>query len=100
MEDRKATVSDVDALIALLDGRTRAGDSRIRVEVVDVAEEEDRRLHASITMAAATSEAHGPAGRRLTYWNSVIVCAVGRGKIFLNFWKDNGILAIVLKKFS
>lgn len=44
MEDRKATVSDVDALIALLDGRTRAGDSRIRVEVVDVAEEEGQTV--------------------------------------------------------
>lgn len=34
MEDRK-TASDVEALVALLDGRTQAGDSRIKVDVVE-----------------------------------------------------------------
>lgn len=35
MEDRKTAASDVEALIALLDGRTQAGDSRIKVDVVE-----------------------------------------------------------------
>jgi hypothetical protein len=35
MENRKIQENDVDALIALLDGRTQAGDSRIKLDVVE-----------------------------------------------------------------
>lgn len=37
MDEKKTAAShrDIDALIALLDGRTRAGDSRIKVDVIE-----------------------------------------------------------------
>ena len=35
MENRKIQENDVDALIALLDGRTQAGDSRIKLDIVE-----------------------------------------------------------------
>ena len=35
MENRKIQENDVDALIVLLDGRTQAGDSRIKLDVVE-----------------------------------------------------------------
>lgn len=35
MEDKGTETADVDALIALLDGRTQAGDSRIKLDVVE-----------------------------------------------------------------
>lgn len=37
MDQKKTTISDrnVDALVALLDGCTQAGDSRIKVDVVE-----------------------------------------------------------------
>ena len=34
MENRKIQENDVDALIVLLDGRTQAGDSRIKLDIV------------------------------------------------------------------
>lgn len=45
MEDGKGTVSDVEALVALLDGRTQAGDSRIKVDVVEGEGEVVSRQH-------------------------------------------------------
>ncbi len=37
MDEKKTTISDenVDALVALLDGCTQAGDSRIKVDIVE-----------------------------------------------------------------
>ncbi len=35
MEDKGTETADVDALIALLDGRTQAGDSRIKLDIVE-----------------------------------------------------------------
>ncbi len=35
MENRKIQENDVDALIVLLDGRTQAGDSRIKLDIVE-----------------------------------------------------------------
>ena len=35
MENKGTETADVDALIALLDGRTQAGDSRIKLDVVE-----------------------------------------------------------------
>ena len=35
MDEKKTEVSDVEALIALLDGCTQAGDSRIKVDVAE-----------------------------------------------------------------
>lgn len=45
MEDRKMENADVEALIALLDGRTQAGDSRIKVDVVEGEGEVVSRQH-------------------------------------------------------
>ena len=35
MENRKIQENDVDALIVLLDGRTQAGDGRIKLDIVE-----------------------------------------------------------------
>ena len=35
MDEKKTAASDVEALVALLDGCTQAGDSRIKVDVVE-----------------------------------------------------------------
>ena len=35
MENRKIQENNVDALIVLLDGRTQAGDSRIKLDIVE-----------------------------------------------------------------